>query len=140
MKITMKIYTCDCLFDYYAYLLYDRKGHRYQKHDVGGSTFTLCDRDLFVQVPWMCLFSILNVKNLDAYDLNKKLRRVCKFCLSDLTISRLHEHSKTWFEKLQAYLRATDFEPGKTMSVWCVRCLKFFICHIFIFDLYVLAI
>ena len=47
----MKIYTCDCLFDYYAYLLYDRKGHRYQKHDVGGSTFTLCDQDLFVQVP-----------------------------------------------------------------------------------------
>ena len=52
----MKIYTCDCLFDYYAYLLYDCKGHRYQKRDVGGSAFTLCDRDLFVQFPLNVFF------------------------------------------------------------------------------------
>ena len=40
-------------------------------------------------------FSLLRVKKLDAYDINNKLRRVCKFCLSDSTISRLHENAKT---------------------------------------------
>ena len=46
----MKIYTSDCLFDYYDYLQYDCKEHRYQKGDVAGSTFNLCDGDFFIQV------------------------------------------------------------------------------------------
>ena len=47
----MKFCTCGCLFDYFAYSRYGRKGqyfsvmvNRYQKHDVG-HTFTFFDLD-----------------------------------------------------------------------------------------------
>ena len=134
-------------FFYYAYLLYVCESqcfsvmvNRYQKHDVG-HTFTFCDQDFFVQICYTCLFSLLKVKKLDAGDVNNKLSEVFKFYLGDWIISRLKGHAKTCFEMLQTYLRfrATKCEPDKVMSVCYFRCLKFLVCYILSFDLYVLA-
>ena len=86
-------------------------------------------------------FFTTKVKKLDADDVNNKLREVFKFYLGDSIISRLRGHAKTCFEMLQTYLkfRATKCEPDKVMCVCCFRCLKFLVCYILIFDLYVLA-
>ena len=141
----MKFYTCGCLFDSYAYLLYGHESqcfsvmvNRYQKHD-GGHTFPFCDQDFCIQIWYTCLSPLLKKKKLDADDVNKKLREVCEFCLGDSNISRLNGHAKTCFEMLQTYLRAAEFEPDKAMFVCCFRCLKFLVCYLLTFDLYVLA-
>ena len=84
-------------------------------------------------------FFTTKVKKFDADDVNNKLREVCKFYLDDLTISRLNGHAKTCFEMLQTYYRPPTCKPDKAMFVCCFRCLKFFVCYILIFDLYVLA-
>ena len=98
-KVTMKLYTCACLFDYYNYLLccwggFFVKGDICQKVHVGKTfTFTFSSQEFFVQTCYTCFFSLLKVKKLDTDD----LYRVSGFYLSASTISRLQEYAKTWY-------------------------------------------
>ena len=86
----------------------------------------ICAMEIFLYKSVECVFfSLLKVKNLDAYDSNNKLRGVFEFCLSDSTISRIHEHAKTCFETLQAYLRATDCEQVKLCLLGVLDVLNF---------------
>ena len=63
---------------------------RYKKRQCRKNFFTFT-----FETCYTCLFSLLKVKELDADDVNNKLRQVCKFYLSDSTISRLKGYAKT---------------------------------------------
>ena len=63
VKITMKFYTCGCLFDYYNYLFYCPGGFfvkkRYQKDDVGKIfTFTFSNRGFLYRPVIHAFFTI----------------------------------------------------------------------------------
>ena len=69
----------------------------------------------------------------DVKHVNDRLKKICLFYL--LTISRYHRFAKTCFEMLKIYLRIDEYEPNKTMTVCCFRCLKIIVCFI-LSDLY----
>ena len=80
-------------------------------------------------------FSLLKVKKFDVKQVNDRVKQICLFYLSELTISRYHGYARTCFEMLQSYLRAEECEPNKEMIVCCFRCLKIIVCYI-LSDLY----
>ena len=121
LKITMKFYTCGCLFDYYNYLMHCWggvfvKADKYQKDNVG-KTFTFPIKIFFLYKAVIRAFFLYSKYNLE--HVNDRLKRISLFYLSYLTISRFYGHANTCFEMLQIYLRATECDPNKAMTVCC---------------------
>ena len=80
-------------------------------------------------------FSLLKVKKFNVEHVNDRLKRICLIYMSDSTISRFHGHANACFEMLQIYLRATECNPDKAMTVCCSECCKLLRCYILL-DLY----
>lgn len=139
----MKFYTCGCLFDCYAYLCNVKSKeqivtilpNRPQKNvAVFGKRFIFCDQIFCVETCHICLLLLLKVKKFNGDRINETLRECCWIYLGDSTISRVKGHTKTCFGMLQAY---ECCDSDKAVSVCCLSCLRFLVCHELIFDFFI---
>ena len=89
---------------------------------------------IIVEACHTCLFSLLKIKKFNMDRINDILKKFCRIYLGDSTISSVKGHAKTCFEMLQAYHYCDSAD--KAISVCCISCLKFLVCHELIFDFF----